>query len=132
METMKTLFIPIMLIAASCAIIPAGIEQPDITVSEESTKESPYIEGTAMLKKLPPKTDFYSIYTNGPDYPHGKPDDISRFEGHYGPTSVTFTYYCYGGKYLVYIYEFSSFSIIYGVNKWILTNTYSSNGICDN
>jgi hypothetical protein len=26
--------------------------------------ESPYIEGTAMLKKIPPKTDSYSIFSN--------------------------------------------------------------------
>jgi hypothetical protein len=94
--------------------------------------ESKYIEGTAMLKKIPPKTDSFSIYSNGPAYPHGKPDDISRYKS-YGYTSVTFTYYCQGGKYLVYTYKFqpAGFGFIYKYDTWLLTDTYTSNGICE-
>ena len=57
-----------------------------------------------------------------PNYPHGKPDDISDYSSD-GYKSYTYIYYCYNGKYLSYDYT----SVDCGY--WD-ESIYTSNGIC--
>lgn len=52
-------------------------------------------------------------------------DDMSRYSGSDGYESITYTYYCQGGKYKSYTYIRKD-----SCSKYELDSTYESSGIC--
>jgi len=64
-----------------------------------------YIEGTAMLKVIPPKAPIKQAKEIPyPAPPYGKPDDTSKYDT-YSYQSITYVYYCYAGNYISVTYS---------------------------